>query len=175
MTRIVAVQSGSTVMDLQHNLSGRANNGRIVSMTNGVSGETITYTYDSLQRLTAANSSQGAGQSQTFGYDGFGNLTAKGAQSIGVIAATNRLADFSYDANGNQTSVAVGTGTQAANYDVDNLLLEVGSGAVRARKRDGDGGVGERSADGGIRCPGDSRANTVTHYNLRGWRIWTAT
>jgi len=91
MTRILAVQSRSTVMDMNYNFSGTQNDGRIVSMTNGVSGETITYAYDSLQRLTAANSSQGDGQSQTFGYDGSGNLTAKGGQSIGADPATNRM------------------------------------------------------------------------------------
>jgi hypothetical protein len=79
MTRILASTSGSTVMDLRHDFAARADNGRIYQMRNIVSGETISYTYESLERRTAANSSLGAGQGQSYGYGGFGNLTQGGA------------------------------------------------------------------------------------------------
>jgi hypothetical protein len=43
-------------------------------MYNAISGETVTYTYDSLNRLLTAN---GSGWGQQYGYDGFGNLLSK--------------------------------------------------------------------------------------------------
>ena len=61
--------------------------------------------YDQLKRLTAASST--ASWSQTYTYDGFGNLTAKGGsapQTLAVNAATNRLSSAYYDNNGNMTS-----------------------------------------------------------------------
>src|SRR5258708_27123725 len=51
-----------------------ANNGKISSQTDAVSGETITYQYDSLNRLISASTST---WTQTQTYDGFGNLTAR--------------------------------------------------------------------------------------------------
>ena len=54
---------------------GSQNNGKIISESDPVSGETVTYTYDSLNRLASATSSDNPGWGQSFGYDGFGNLT----------------------------------------------------------------------------------------------------
>src|SRR6202171_3877010 len=50
------------------------NNGQIASQTDNLSGEQITYQYDALKRLYSASTSA---WSQTFTYDGFGNLTDK--------------------------------------------------------------------------------------------------
>jgi YD repeat-containing protein len=74
-----------------------------------VTGETITYTYDSLKRL--ANASSTTGWSDAYSYDGFGNLTGMtpggGAPtlSVSVNAATNQIwpANIAYDGNGNVT------------------------------------------------------------------------
>jgi RHS repeat-associated protein len=49
-----------------------ANNGKVSSM---ISGETVTYTYDSLNRLATATGSSGWGES--YGFDPFGNLLSK--------------------------------------------------------------------------------------------------
>lgn len=49
-----------------------AHNGRIQSVTDNVSGEQVTYTYDQLNRLIQAGGT-------VFEYDGFGNLTRQGA------------------------------------------------------------------------------------------------
>jgi YD repeat-containing protein len=77
------------------------NNGQISQVVDSVSGETVTYQYDALKRLTSASS---AAWNQAYQYDGFGSLTAKGAASIPVDATTNRLSNAFYDANGNMTS-----------------------------------------------------------------------
>ena len=105
-----------------------ANNGKVASIVD--SGETITYQYDSLQRLLSATGS--SGWSQTFAYDGFGNLYNKtgtgGAPSwSGTIdAVTNRLSGLSYDANGNQTFAPMTAGMPDAfnmTYDAANRMV----------------------------------------------------
>jgi hypothetical protein len=52
-------------------------NGKINTQTDGVTGETVTYAYDALNRLLSASGSSstlGSPWSQTYSYDGFGNL-----------------------------------------------------------------------------------------------------
>src|SRR5260370_22624858 len=82
------------------------NNGKISSQTDNLSGETVTYQYDSLNRLIQAS---GSGWSQSQSYDGFGNLTNRSGtmpMSTPVDPATNRLsmARVNYDSNSNMTS-----------------------------------------------------------------------
>lgn len=116
----------------KYNYSATQNNGRIGSMTDVVSGESVAYTYDSLNRLTQAS---GTGDptgswSQSFAYDGFGNLVGKtGANApsnafLNTDPTTNRLnaGGAAYDGNGNLT--AYGTGSSAATYayDIENRL-----------------------------------------------------
>src|SRR4029077_10886999 len=102
LTRIAAPSLG---IDISYNFPGSTNNGKIASQTDNLSLETISYQYDSLNRLIQASA---AGWSQTYTYDGFGNLTARTgtgtAQSTtmatAVDATTNRLsiaAGYSYD------------------------------------------------------------------------------
>ena len=92
--------------------------------------ETISYQYDALKRLTSAASAPSSGSypaayTQTFQYDGFGNLTAKvlngTATPIPVNAANNRLSSASYDLNGNMTSGSGATMT----YDEANRISSV--------------------------------------------------
>jgi RHS repeat-associated protein len=82
-----------------------------------VTGETLTYGYDRLNRLSGVSGTW----SQTYTYDGFGNLTGKSA--VGAYPAmnasfdplTNRQNGLGYDANGNVTA-------NGAGYDVENRL-----------------------------------------------------
>jgi len=103
--------------------SATTNNGKINSQTDNISGETVTYQYDSLNRLSAAN---GSGWNQNFGYDGFGNLVSKTgsnspALSIAIDAPTNHVVGQSYDFNGNQASTP--TLGASLSYDPENRLL----------------------------------------------------
>jgi len=92
----------------------------------------VTYTYDSLQRLIGAvttDSPTVPQWGQAFTYDGFGNRTSasvtKGSAPYGnwsYDAATNRMAGF-YDANGNMTFAPSGYGDYR--YDVENRLVSV--------------------------------------------------
>ena len=123
---------------IQYTYSATQNNGQITQATDTMTGETISYQYDALKRLTSASSTPISGTSpapsawtQTYQYDGFGNLTAKVLNGtttpIAVNAATNQLSNAYYDANGNMTS---GAGATLA-YDVSNRVA-VRAGDVRA-------------------------------------------
>jgi YD repeat-containing protein len=108
-----------------------ANNGKIQSQTDSVSGEQITYGYDALNRLISGVTSDNPNVTQWgqgFTYDGFGNLTDKSVTkgsapylSVGVDATTNRIVGYLYNANGNQTW----SGTQTLSYDYDNRMVKV--------------------------------------------------
>ena len=106
------------------------NNGKISSQTDTVSGETVTYTYDSLNRLATAATQSNFNPSwgQSFTYDGFGNLT-----NVAVTQGSAPTFSAGYDvnnhaggedANGNPGSVPMPAyGTSAApTWDVENRL-----------------------------------------------------
>jgi YD repeat-containing protein len=101
------------------------------------SGETITYAYDSLNRLIGA-SGTGTGDpqgswSQTFSYDGFGNLLSKignnapNVTNWTVNPATNRITSNGavYDANGNMTANGSPGQVTGFGYDEANRLASV--------------------------------------------------
>src|SRR5260370_39797438 len=103
------------------------NNGKIVSQTDNISGETVTYQYDSLNRLIQAS---GSGWSQSQSYDGFGNLTNRTGSmpmSTPVDPATNRLsmAGVDYHANGKLTANGY------YRYDPQNRLTHINSGQTQ--------------------------------------------
>ena len=49
-----ATQWGNTTVNLQYNYTAGQNNGRLLSSKDNISGETITYAYDALNRLASA-------------------------------------------------------------------------------------------------------------------------
>ena len=112
---------------MQYFYSGTANSGRISSTTNNMTGETVTYSYDPLNRLSGAS---GAGWGSAYTYDGFGNLTDKTVTAgsappwhVLVSATTNRITTASYDENGNTTQAPDGT---IYGYDGENRLISGG-------------------------------------------------
>jgi RHS repeat-associated protein len=108
--------------------SSTINNGQIANSVDGVSGETITYSYDALKRLISALSTQNWTENYT--YDGFGNLTGMagtgGAPSVSPATdpSTNRVTvtGAQYDNNGNLTQGPGGT----FGYDVANRIVTLG-------------------------------------------------
>ncbi len=85
LNQLTNVHAGSG-LNLTYNYPTGTDNGKISSMYNAVSGETVTYSYDSLNRIATAG---GSGWGEAYTFDGFGNLTAKtvnsriGAQHVG--------------------------------------------------------------------------------------------
>ena len=64
LNQLTNVHDGSAV-NLTYNYPTGTNNGKVSSMYNAVSGETVTYTYDSLNRIATAGGS-GWGEAYTF-------------------------------------------------------------------------------------------------------------
>ena len=96
------------VIDIEYRYTAGQNNGRIAQSKDWVSGEEVSYTYDSLNRLIGAMTT-GPRWGNSYTYDGWGNLTAKTvtkgsapAWSNAVDPGTNRLVGVAYDAVGNQ-------------------------------------------------------------------------
>ncbi|MGE5648368.1 MAG: RHS repeat-associated core domain-containing protein [Acidobacteriota bacterium] len=115
-------------MDLEYRYSPTANDGRITQMLNRMTGEEVNYQYDSLGRLSLAETT-GVEWGQSFGYDGFGNLLSEQATkgtayttNLNVDPATNRIVGggHTYDANGNLTAMPALT----MSYDVENRLVQ---------------------------------------------------
>ncbi len=122
-------QTVAGVMDMEYRYPAQ-NNGRITQSKDYITGEEVTYTYDSLQRLISAMTT-GPEWGQSFTYDGFGNLlnqtVTKGSapsMSLLVSGTNNRItsAGFGYDPNGNLTTAPGMTMT----YDVENRLASAG-------------------------------------------------
>ena len=121
LTNITASIGNTQQLNVSYNYTNGQNNGKIASTSDTISGETVTYQYDSLNRLISAS---GSGWTQTQAYDPFGNLTGrtgKGAASGTSIStpvnpATNQLScTYSYDANGNLISTGY-------TYDPENRI-----------------------------------------------------
>jgi len=107
---------------------GTNDDGRITQMEDWVAGEEVNYQYDSLGRLTLAQTT-GPQWGQSFSYDGFGNLTAEVATKgtaptvyNNYDPATNRLlgSGYTYDANGNLTAMP----GLSMTYNVENRLTQ---------------------------------------------------
>jgi RHS repeat-associated protein len=114
---------------MTYNYSATQNNGQITSSVDAVTGETITYQHDALERLLSAS---GQNWGETYTYDGFGNMTqmaptgTAGAPSLSVTVdpTTNRLAasGTQYDSNGN---LLTGFGGIGLIQDAANRVSEV--------------------------------------------------
>ncbi|MBY0505369.1 MAG: hypothetical protein K2X03_15755 [Bryobacteraceae bacterium] len=120
-------------LDLEYRFSATANDGRATSQKNYISGEELEYQYDSLGRLTRAETTANSGTAPQWGlswtYDGFGNRLQQNAvkgtvptASLLVDPTNNRLQSHTYDANGNTTNAP---GPGAMTYDVLNRLKTV--------------------------------------------------
>ncbi len=116
--------------NLTYNYPTGTNNGKVSSMYNAVSGETVTYTYDSLNRLLTGSGAGGSSNwGQQYGFDAFGNLLSKTVTagsgpslSVSVNPSNNEIqgvSGLSYDPNGNAS-------TSGMTYDAENRLATAG-------------------------------------------------
>jgi RHS repeat-associated protein len=120
LNQLTSIVAGGTENLTYTYPAGPNNNGKITSMYNAVSGETVTYTYDSLTRLATA---AGSGWGEAYTFDGFGNLTTKHVTagsgpslSVSVNPANNQIEGLGgYDLNGNAYLANVA-------YDVENHI-----------------------------------------------------
>ena len=131
-----------SVVDLNY-VYGAAgqNNGQVTSVASGLDTNfNAVYTYDQLNRLTGVTGAK----NQTYGYDGWGNLTSKSGDgrvfNLYGDPYTNRFAELSqqphicYDANGNLISITTACVDPEYSYDIQNRL--VGVVVTRSGSRD---------------------------------------
>jgi RHS repeat-associated protein len=120
-------------MDQEYRYAAGQNNGRIRQMKDWISGEEVSYAYDSLNRLMQAETS-GPEYGLSFSYDGFGNMTSQHAfkglafdTQLGYDGLTNRItsAGYGYDANGNLTAMPAMPGITMT-YDAQNRMTQGG-------------------------------------------------
>ncbi len=124
------LKDGSNYILAGYHYSATQNNGQITSMDDGRQDYSVTYQYDLLKRMVSATA--GSNWTQTFGYDGFGNLTSKSTPSgsselplPGVNPAKNWLTGYTYDSNGNVASYS----NFALAYDPANRLSSATTGS----------------------------------------------
>jgi RHS repeat-associated protein len=126
--------ASATLQNLTYAYNANAN---ITSIADARVGETSTFTYDALNRLTA-NTVKDSGNvtvfSESFAYDaGTGSLSSKNGLSFTYdsihkhAVASYDDSSYSYDANGNQTVRDLADALFELVYDAQNRLIEVGS------------------------------------------------
>jgi len=119
----------NTLADFQYQFSAVNN---ITQMTDGAGAH--NYTYDSLDRLTAATHPNQPNES--YAYDDVGNRTASHQGSSYSYQAFNRLISangitFGYDTNGNMLSKTDASGSWTYSWDYENRLKQASlSGGV---------------------------------------------
>ena len=143
----------STVMSYQHSYD-LTNNLVSKLITTATAPQTLSYTYDTLDRLTAANDSTGTQPNEAYSYDPVANRLSQGAtgstqatlsyaynannQLLNVsngATGTPQTLSYTYDANGNTISQSDSGGStsspQARNYvyDTNDRLVEVRDGS----------------------------------------------
>ena len=119
LTSVSASGQFDPLVSMQYTYPEGANIGKISKQKNLLNGEELQYQYDTLGRLISAETtaaSPGPVWGYSYGFDGFGNLTAKnvtkGSPSAGGVGGGT------VDANGNVIYSLQGTMT----YDVENRM-----------------------------------------------------
>jgi RHS repeat-associated protein len=125
---IHTTQGRTTVQDLDYRRNGL---GDLTGVKSLFAGESWSYGYDALERLTSATSQTSTADSQTWLYDALGNMTLNsrvGTYSYGAAGAPRPHAvtaagasTYLYDGNGNMT---IGGG-RTITYDVENHPLTI--------------------------------------------------
>ena len=170
LTQLTVTGITNTV-NMTYTYSSSQNNGKIISQTDAISGETVQYTYDSLNRLATAEATNSSwGQSYT--YDGFGNLTDQN-----VIAGSAPTYSAVYDPSTNHPT---GSGTVDAN---GNLLVYEGGGTVTYDSRNRMAGVvglyqysyasDNKRVWRGVWTSGTLATDEVTFWSVSGQKLAT--
>ena len=96
------------VMDMEYRYTAGSNNGRISQSKDYVTGEEVTYSYDSLNRLSHAETTDSA-WGTTYVYDGWGNLLQK-TQTKGAPPSLSMIYDPSLNMPAGSTPPSALTG-----------------------------------------------------------------
>jgi RHS repeat-associated protein len=186
--QLTRVNSGG--LDIEYNYPTSQNIGKIASQTDMVSGETVTYTYDALNRLITAQNQTGFSPlwGQGYTYDTFGNLTGVSvtqgsAPTLSVGYDSNSHAGGE-DYNGNPGSIYLPAdgSSYSATWDIENRLTSTGSSTIyysyapgNNRVWRGTGSFVTQSSGGSGQCStGQWNANDeITFWGVDGKRLST--
>ena len=135
--KILAEQAGNFLVDVEYEYCNQ--DGRLVADKDCISGEQMSFAYDSMGRLKSAKSEHRNWEAD-YEYDGFGSLTAKKQKkSRGRLfevkhdPRTNHIQQnnqLEYDANGN----IINHFGLKLSYDIENHLVEVRHSVIGAEK-----------------------------------------
>jgi RHS repeat-associated protein len=114
LTRITA----PGLMDIEYRYTAGQNNGRLWQSKDWVTGEEVTYTYDMVNRLIGAATTD-ASWGQAYTYDGFGNLTGK---TVTKGSAPSFSASYDPSTNGGPNPSSMPSG-YTDNNDVEGRPL----------------------------------------------------
>jgi RHS repeat-associated protein len=142
--KTIQLQQGSNPMLVNREMTYDAG-GNVTAINDFVNSESISYTYDDLNRLLTA----GTPLNETYAYDTIGNITSKNGSSYTyddthkhAVASFNG-ASYTYDANG---AMITRNGGQSIKYSQDHLPSSVSTtaGTLCRFVYDGDGGRRKR-------------------------------
>jgi RHS repeat-associated protein len=128
VVEIKATKASAVLQDLQYSYDSGSNHyTKLQKVTDALTGNYTTYTYgDSLGRLTQAQTKNSGGtvlDTQTYSYDGAGNMAAHNGNSYTYNADNQRTGTgSSSDSNGNVTATA---GGPSATYNSRNQTSSV--------------------------------------------------
>jgi YD repeat-containing protein len=163
--------SGGSYASMTYHYPATSNNGKIDYQHDNVSGDQVNYTYDALNRLITAATSNTSEWGQAFTYDGFGNLTGVTTTQGTAPGLTSGFG--SVDLNGNPATIpapATYSGSASATYDVENRLAEVGGPldpAVCYSYAPGN----KRVWRGSWTTGGTRGTDTITFWGVNGQRL----
>ena len=161
--QLTGLNNGS--QNLTYTYPAGTNNGKISSRYDAVSGETVTYTYDSLNRLASAT---GNTWGDSYGFDGFGNLVSKtvtkgSAPTLSVAPDPNTNHLGGEDANGN---------APGAVYEVENRMIQLGCQSCGGMQYAYDAQNKRNwSWAGGLDIWNNRNAYTLNYYSPAGQKL----
>ncbi|MEJ2737434.1 MAG: hypothetical protein P8189_28405, partial [Anaerolineae bacterium] len=176
---------GGSLLDLEYGYDDVGNVSQLIDDHPTIGGS-LTFTYDSLDRLTSASGVYSA----HYEYSPVGNLEVKNEDGnaytlqyadpdhVHAVSAVNGFAQ-AYDANGNMTLRVVDGVTYTQTWDSENRLASVtGSGHTTTFTYGADGALVKKTVDGettihvGQHYEKNVASGTVTkYYYLNGQRV----
>ncbi len=174
----------TVIQDLTYTYDNNGNITEIADDSETHTSKTTNYTYDDLNRLTAASTtlaSFGSNYNQTYTYDAIGNITSKSDQGTYTYAGNGYTnphavtsigtATSTYDNNGNLLAIKTNNATTTLyTWDYNNLLIRASSTTSGFRATSTYDSFGQRA-----KYVTGTSSQTTTYYPSKGYNITGST